>query len=152
MVDNQFTAERDHHNMLGVDVNVSFAVIKHAYRQLIRMSHPDMFANAPATVRSAAKEHTKILNAANEVLSDPVSGADYDRTRLQHISMQPAQSARTQPPYTPRTDPGFFSWAKPTQYARTGSQARPATPHNPKPSSDRCSWDFDAYFDSCFFC
>jgi curved DNA-binding protein CbpA len=44
-------------------------------------------------VRSAAEEHTKILNAANEVLSDQVSGADYDRARLQHISMQPTHPA-----------------------------------------------------------
>jgi curved DNA-binding protein CbpA len=152
MVDNQFTAERDHHDMLGVDVNASFAVTKHAYRQLIRTYHPDKFANAPATVRSTAEEHTKILNAANEVLSDQVSGADYDRARLQHTSMQPTQPARPQPPYTPRAEPGFFSWTKPTQYARTGSQARPATPHDPKPLSDRCSWDFDACFDSIFFC
>jgi hypothetical protein len=66
--------------------------------------------------------------------------------------MQPTQPARPQPPYTPHAEQGFFSWTKPTHYARTASQAWPATPHDPKPLSDRCSWDFVAFFDSVFFC
>jgi curved DNA-binding protein CbpA len=106
-------AEQDHYATLGVDVNASFAKIKHAYRQLIRMSHPDKFANAPASVHLRAEERTKCLNSANEVLSDPVTRAAYDRTRLQHIKMQPAQASKSTSQdawpqastYTPRPKP-----------------------------------------------
>jgi DnaJ-class molecular chaperone len=110
-------AEQDHYAMLGIDVNASFAEIKHAYRQLIRTSHPDKFANAPTSVRSGAEEHTKCLNGANEVLSDPVTRAAYDRTYLQHIKMQHAQASKSTPQpawpqastYTPCPKPPFNS-------------------------------------------
>jgi curved DNA-binding protein CbpA len=110
-------AEQDHYAMLGINVNASFAEIKHAYRQLIRTSHPDKFANAPTSVRSGAEEHTKYLNGANEVLSDPVTRAAYDRTYLQHIKTQHAQASKSTPQpawpqastYTPCPKPPFNS-------------------------------------------
>jgi curved DNA-binding protein CbpA len=109
-------AEQDHYATLGVDVNASFAKIKHAYRQLIRMSHPDKFANAPASVHLGAEERTKCLNGANEVLSDPVTRAAYDRTRLQHIKMQPAQASKST---------SQDAWPQASTYT-----SRPKPPHN----------------------
>jgi curved DNA-binding protein CbpA len=110
-------AEQDHYAMLGIDVNASFAEIKHACRQLIRTSHPDKFANALTSVRSGAEEHTKCLNGANEALSDPVTRAAYDRTYLQHIKTQHAQASKSTPQpawpqastYTPCPKPPFNS-------------------------------------------
>jgi hypothetical protein len=69
-------------------------------------------------VQLAAEEHTEILNVVNEVLSGPITRAVYNRTRLQHTKMQPAQTSKSTPSqpawprassYTPRPKPPYNS-------------------------------------------
>ena len=49
--------------------------IKSAYHREIKYYHPDSRRVDPVL----AKEHTRVLNRIYEILSDPVTKADYDR-------------------------------------------------------------------------
>ena len=61
-----------HYQTLGLQPTASAADIKKAYRKLARKHHPDISKASDATARMAA------VNAAHEVLSDPVQRAIYD--------------------------------------------------------------------------
>lgn len=65
------------YDLLEVSPNASPEVIKAAYRQLALKYHPDKQPNARA--RQRAEERMKQINAAYDILSDPVRRAEYDR-------------------------------------------------------------------------
>jgi curved DNA-binding protein CbpA len=62
----------DHYQTLGVAPTAGSDAIHRAYRELARLAHPDRSGDPAAMVR---------LNAAWEVLRDPVRRAEYDRDR-----------------------------------------------------------------------
>ncbi len=62
----------DHYRVLQVDPLADLEVIQAAYRVLARRHHPD---------HSGSDETMKRLNAAWEVLGNPTSRAEYDRSR-----------------------------------------------------------------------
>lgn len=64
----------DYYKILGVDKNAKEEDIKKAYRKLARKHHPDVNPGD-----SSAKEKFQQINEANEVLSDPVKRAKYDK-------------------------------------------------------------------------
>mgnify|MGYP001277039137 CR=1 FL=1 len=66
--------EADHYATLGLDRDCSEAHIRAAYRLLAKQHHPDVNGGC-----RNAQERTQALNAAYEVLSDPVRRAAYDR-------------------------------------------------------------------------
>ncbi len=65
------------YDLLEVSPNASPEVIKAAYRQLALKYHPDKQPDARA--RQRAEERMKQINAAYDILSDPVRRAEYDR-------------------------------------------------------------------------
>jgi molecular chaperone DnaJ len=65
------------YDLLEVSPNASPEVVKAAYRQLALKYHPDKQPDARA--RQQAEERMKAINAAYDVLSDPVRRAEYDR-------------------------------------------------------------------------
>ncbi|MER3474087.1 MAG: hypothetical protein C4335_08645 [Armatimonadota bacterium] len=65
------------YDLLEVSPNASPEVIKAAYRQLAMKYHPDRQPDAQA--RRRAEEQMKAINAAYEILADPVRRAEYDR-------------------------------------------------------------------------
>lgn len=65
------------YDLLEVSPNASPEVIKAAYRQLAMKYHPDRQPDAQA--RRGAEEQMKAINAAYEILADPVRRAEYDR-------------------------------------------------------------------------
>lgn len=65
------------YDLLEVSPNASPEVIKAAYRQLAMKYHPDRQPDAQS--RRWAEEQMKAVNAAYEILSDPVRRAEYDR-------------------------------------------------------------------------
>jgi curved DNA-binding protein len=69
-------AAPDHYATLGLDRRSTTAQIRAAYRLLAKRHHPDV----NPTVDDAALR-TQQLNAAHEVLSDPVQRRAYDRER-----------------------------------------------------------------------
>lgn len=65
------------YDLLEVSPNASPEVIKAAYRQLALKYHPDRQPDVRA--RQQAEERMKQINAAYDILSDPVRRAQYDR-------------------------------------------------------------------------
>lgn len=69
------TASTDPYKTLQVDPEAEDEVIAAAYRRLARKYHPDVAGGAEAAARMAA------INAAWEVVGDPVRRAAFDRQR-----------------------------------------------------------------------
>ncbi|MEM7387777.1 MAG: DnaJ C-terminal domain-containing protein [Verrucomicrobiota bacterium] len=67
---------RDYYEILGVPRNASEERIRQAFRQLARVHHPDVAAEAD---KEKAEERFKEINEAYEVLSDSDKRAKYDR-------------------------------------------------------------------------
>ena len=68
--------EPDYYTILQVDPCAEPEVIQAAYRRLAAKYHPDVDHSPKAVGRM------KLLNAAYEVLSDPVKRREYDMARL----------------------------------------------------------------------
>ena len=66
--------KRDYYEVLGVSKGASEEEIKKAYKKLARKYHPDMNPGD-----KEAEEKFKVINEANEVLSDPDKKARYDQ-------------------------------------------------------------------------
>jgi curved DNA-binding protein len=64
----------DHYAILGLDRCCTAAQIRSAYRVQSKRHHPDLNPHSPE-----AAEHTRELNAAHEILSDPARRRAYDR-------------------------------------------------------------------------
>jgi DnaJ-class molecular chaperone len=69
----------DHYATLGLDRKCTPAQIRTAYRLLAKKHHPDVNPDSPD-----AQARLQIINAANEVLSDPERRAAYDRDLALH--------------------------------------------------------------------
>lgn len=65
---------KDYYKILGVDKNASQEEIKKAYRKLAVKYHPDKNKD-----NKAAEEQFKLINEANDVLSDPEKRRKYDQ-------------------------------------------------------------------------
>ncbi|MFC1966572.1 J domain-containing protein [Chloroflexota bacterium] len=70
-------SELDYYIILQVDPRAEPEVIQAAYRRLAAKHHPDVDPSPGAI------ERMKSLNAAYEVLSDPVKRREHDMSRLQ---------------------------------------------------------------------
>lgn len=92
-----------HYSVLGVEPTASTEAIRHAYREAVRRTHPDVVKSTSSTASDMAR-----ITEAWSVLSDPVRRAAYDAS---------LRSGRTTPsPSTPTTDviyrhpPARFPW------------------------------------------
>ena len=72
----QMKSDPDYYAILQVDPHAEPEVIQAAYRRLAAKHHPDVNPSPEAMVRM------KLLNAAYEVLTDPVKRQIYDMSRL----------------------------------------------------------------------
>jgi len=66
-------AEINHYAVLGLDRRCTEAQVRNAYRLLAKQQHPDLNPDSPEAVR-----RTQALNAAYEILSDPVRRLAYE--------------------------------------------------------------------------
>lgn len=66
------------YHVLDVPVTATQAEITRAYRNLIRLTHPDTMQGDAE--RQRAEERTRLLNAAWDVLSKPDVRQEYDQT------------------------------------------------------------------------
>lgn len=64
----------DYYKILGVDKSATEKDIKSAYRKMARKHHPDLNPN-----NAEAEKQFKLVNEANEVLSDPEKRKKYDK-------------------------------------------------------------------------
>ena len=65
--------------MLDVPVGATREEITRAYRDLMRVTHPDNFQDEDQ--RAKAEERAKLINAAYNVLSKPALRQEYDKQR-----------------------------------------------------------------------
>lgn len=70
--------QKDYYKVLGVDRGADEKTIKRAYRNLVKIHHPDKAASRGLTKEQAEKKMAQI-NEAYEVLSDPELKAKFDR-------------------------------------------------------------------------
>lgn len=69
----------DYYSILGLDPEASPESIKHAYRRLARVNHPDRSINSSEMEKSVLSLHMAELNAAYAVLSDATRRREYDQ-------------------------------------------------------------------------
>jgi curved DNA-binding protein CbpA len=100
--------QSDYYELLGVPWDADAADIKKAFRKRVRKVHPD----TSAEMTDSSREFIH-LKAAYQILSDPVSRAQYDET-LQHVSLwrEKADHINKLPDLNPRDQsPQRFHWA-----------------------------------------
>jgi len=90
-------ASLSHYQVLGVEAMASIEDVKGAYRQLAREFHPDLNPDP------AAHERMAQINAAFEVLSDPVRRAEYDSSIGLNPVVGEAESGFVRKPTVVRT-------------------------------------------------
>jgi hypothetical protein len=83
-----------YYQILELDRNASLPDVRKKYRILIKVWHPDRFANDPS-VRMEAEDKLKQINAAYEVLSDYLTG------RRVPPQEEPWQAPPPEPPPNP---------------------------------------------------
>jgi curved DNA-binding protein len=81
----------DYYKVLGLNKNATEEDIKKAFRKLARKHHPDVNPND-----KTAKEKFQQINEANEVLSDPVKRAKYDKYGKDWMHAEEFEKARQQ--------------------------------------------------------
>lgn len=99
----------DHYAALGLSADASPRDIRRAYRQLMRHHHPDA---RPGDEGRRARE----INAAHDILSDPLRKADYDRLRQvsepRPEAARPVRTATFVEPVDPDPRAGFHAVGK----------------------------------------
>ncbi|MDZ5645791.1 J domain-containing protein [Nitrospirillum sp. BR 11828] len=80
---------RDPYQTLGVARGASADEIRRAYRALAKIHHPDLNQNRPE-----AERRFKELNAAYDLLSDPLKRARYDRGEIDADGQEQARARR----------------------------------------------------------
>jgi curved DNA-binding protein CbpA len=93
------TQARDPYKTLQVDPEAEDEVIAAAYRRLARKYHPDVAADPEVAARMAA------INAAWEVIGDPVRRAAFDRQRAVQSALD-RRVAESSPPGGAAAPPG----------------------------------------------
>ena len=86
-------SELDYYIILQVDPRAEPEVIQAAYRRLATKHHPDV-DQSPGAI-----EIMKLLNAAYEVLSDPVKRREHDMSRLRGQQQTTEDTSTVQRPW-----------------------------------------------------
>ena len=73
------TPQRDYYGILGLAPTANDDEIRHAYRRLAKMWHPDRYRTAPDHLRQQAERRIRLLTEAHATLADPTRRATYDR-------------------------------------------------------------------------
>ncbi|KAF1921748.1 hypothetical protein BDU57DRAFT_435581 [Ampelomyces quisqualis] len=115
---------RTHYDVLRVAVTASDADIKLAYRKLALTHHPDRTLHLTDAERADREKTFKLATNANEILSDPLRRAAYDRATR---ATRPA--AQTRP-----TGQAHIPWF----YAPVSSDASTTTLNY----ASHCGWSF----------
>ncbi|HKD76980.1 MAG TPA: metallopeptidase family protein [Ktedonobacterales bacterium] len=73
------STKRDYYGILGVAPTASDDEIRHAYRRLAKLWHPDRYRVAPEHLREQAERRMRLLTEAHGVLSNEAKRTEYDR-------------------------------------------------------------------------
>jgi DnaJ-class molecular chaperone len=83
------TTPPNYYKLLGVSYSASSREITRAYRNAMKLAHPDRVA---APDRQAAEERAKVLNLAWRTLSKPDDRARYDQTLRKELVQEQIMS------------------------------------------------------------
>lgn len=95
--------DKGYYAILGVPRSADQAAIRAAYRRQMALYHPDKVAALGIELQKVAGERTKEINAAYDVLGDPVSRAAYDHQ--DQVSEPDFQRTPSPPPSSPQPRP-----------------------------------------------
>jgi hypothetical protein len=94
-------------NILGLEADASASDIKGAYRDLVKVWHPDRFGN-DLPLRRKAEEHLKQINLAYQCLQGYTSAPDPTQHKAQRSTeTPPPYSAHREPPNAGKHDAGL---------------------------------------------
>eukprot|EP00438_Fugacium_kawagutii_P017901 Skav201918 [mRNA] locus=scaffold3992:208439:211456:- [translate_table: standard] len=82
-------------NLLGVPPDSKFGVISKAYRTLARNYHPDALLHLPEAERRRRTETFQLMGEAREILTNPITRAQYAAWRLRRGNPAPSNRGRT---------------------------------------------------------
>mmetsp|Transcript_27638 Transcript_27638/g.90025 ORF Transcript_27638/g.90025 Transcript_27638/m.90025 type:complete len:161 (-) Transcript_27638:1494-1976(-) len=102
----------EYYSILGVAKNATQQEVKKAYLQAAQKFHPDV---APEDQRKTAEVRFKEVNAAYEVLGDPLKRKEYDSRSMYgyHSGMSASQATRAAGAWRSRSGASWeSSWAQ----------------------------------------
>ena len=102
------------YEILRVPKGASAEQLKHAYRCLVKLYHPDLFASG-SRAQVEAEKRIRIINAAYSILSKAVSREKYDAT----VKGNQVESPRVQTQPVPEQ---CSRCGKPTGYWRSAAR------------------------------
>jgi curved DNA-binding protein CbpA len=101
----------DYYTVLGIQRDATEEAIHQAYFALARQYHPDVNPEDPESAKKFIK-----LQAAFEVLTDPVARASYNRTRISYATVRAAKCTVAE---KPSTSIGWkFIYVRPRRWVR----------------------------------
>lgn len=102
------TGTRDYYGILGLAPGASEEEIRHAFRRLAKLWHPDRYRMAPDDLRQQAERRMRRLTEAYSMLGDAERRADYDaQLGLAASGRQPVAKGISFGPATRFTVPGY---------------------------------------------
>jgi curved DNA-binding protein CbpA len=93
-----------HYETLGKPETASNNHVKDSYRLLAMAFHPDRLSGLSEAMRQQAEERRKGINAAHQVIGNPVRRANYDA----ELSAQRGSWRPPTPPPEPEPQPGVM--------------------------------------------
>jgi uncharacterized membrane protein YhaH (DUF805 family) len=102
----------NHYQILGIRPDATQDEIKQAWKFCVQAFHPDKFSERQ---RETAEQRMKDINAAYEVLSEPIERASYDRKHAERNRPEstPPPSPRSAPPPARQKTPSSTDSGKP---------------------------------------
>src|SRR5438552_18482145 len=105
-------ATKDNYTVLGITPNASENEVRQAYRDRLKIWHPDRFAHENERLKQLAEEHTKQLNEAYAAVCDSFNRSSESRaqraSRSPRSDFQQSSGQKTepaQPADKPQPDP-----------------------------------------------
>jgi DnaJ-like protein len=119
-----------HYHVLGVRPTASVETIKRAYYRKARAYHPDAHAGSSSAVLDEAERAMAALNAAWNVLRDPILRAEYDAALVDERRVDAGRRTTGQPRRKPEPPPALLGQGFHYRFGLLGSinrdgEARP---------------------------